>query len=241
MTFEKDLPSALRTAAADKKAVVVVFGAPWCQWCRRMTVTTLTDTSLGAVAARVVWAKVDVEADRVMAAAFNVQSVPAVALLSGEGELIAMKGGYQTAAQLLEFLNAALAKGKADFQVAGVVEKLKAAGDGERAKILGEAMEALARPERPGREPIVAAIRAMGPGAWEAVATFLGDKRLAVRAAAADVLTACAGAPLPFDPFAPDDQRGKQLEACRTWLQERAGATATRPAPATSRPEDTRK
>lgn len=236
VAFETDVPVALRVAGAQKKHTVIVFGATWCQWCRRMAVTTLTDSSLGAVAARVVWAKVDIDADRETAATFNVQGVPAVAVVSPEGQTVAMKSGYQTAPQLLEFLNGALTPGKGDSPGPGLVAKLQAAGDQDRQAVLAEAIEALARPDRSGREPLVAGIRALGPGAWESLAEFLGDKRLAVRAAAAEVLTACTGAALPFDPFASDDQRAQQLDSCRQWLRGRAGTPASRPAAATSRP-----
>ena len=223
--FEKDIRAALRLAEADKKVAVIVFSSPTCQWCRRMAATTLSDSRLAGLNNQVVWAKVDVEAEPDVAATFDIQGVPAVAVVSSQGDLIAMKAGYQTAAQLTEFLTESLARAKepAGGTSAGIVEKMKASiavatQPSDRRDALKDALGALARPERAGRQAILAGIRALGPEHWDAIGSYLADDKLAVRAAAADVLTFCCGEEIPFDAFGPAARRNAQLDACRTWI-----------------------
>ncbi len=226
--FEKDIRAAMRLAEADKKVAVIVFTSPTCQWCRRMVATTLTDTKLASLSNQLVWAKVDVEAEPEVAATFDVQGVPAVAVVSGQGDLIAMKGGYQTAAQLLLFLTESLAKARepSGGTAAGIVERMKTAlaaatQPADRRDAMKGAIEALARPERAGRQVILAAVRALGPDRWDAIGTYLADDKLAVRAAAADLLTFCCGEEIPFDAFAAADKpdaKNAQLDDCRKWI-----------------------
>jgi thioredoxin-like negative regulator of GroEL len=215
----------MRLAEADKKVAVIVFSSPTCPWCRRMAATSLTDSKLAALNNQVVWAKVDVEAEPDVAATFDVQGVPAVAVVSSQGDLIAMKMGYQTAAQLMQFLTESLVKAKepSGGTSAGIVERMKASlaaatQPADRRDALKEAIEALARPDRAGRAGILAGIRAAGQEQWDGVGTYLADDKLAVRAAAADVLTFCCGEQIPFDAFAPAAKRTVQLDDCRKWI-----------------------
>lgn len=223
--FEKNLQVAMRLAEADKKVAVVIFTSPTCPWCRRMAATSLTDAKLAALNNQVVWAKVDVEAEPEVAATFGVEGVPAVAVVSSQGDLIALKTGYQTAAQLMQFLADSLAKAKdpSGGTSVGIVERMKvslaaATQPADRRNALKEALESLARPERGGRAAIMAGIRAAGPEQWDGIATYLADDKLAVRAAAADVLTFCCGEEIPYDAFAPAAKRAAQLDACRKWI-----------------------
>ena len=233
--FEKNIQAAMRQAEANKKVAVVLFTSPTCQWCRRMLATSLTDTKLAALNSQVVWAKVDVEGEPDVAATFDVQGVPAVAVVSSEGDLIAMKGGYQTATQLMQFLTESLAKAKEPSGgiSAGIVERMKASlaaatQPSDRRVALKEAIEALARPERAGRAAIMAAIRALGPEHWDGIGTYLADDKLAVRAAAADVLTFCCGEEIPFDAFVPAAKRSAQLDACRKWIARQKNESKTK-------------
>jgi thioredoxin-like negative regulator of GroEL len=223
--FEKNIQAALRLAEADKKVAVVVFISPTCQWCRKMVTTTLTDSKLAALNNQVVWAKVDVESEPDVAATFDVQGVPTVAVVSSQGDLVAMKGGYQTAAQLMQFLTESMAKAKdpSGGTSAGILERMKtslaaASQPADRRDAIKEAIEALARPERAGRQAILAGIRALGSEEWDGIGAYLADDKLAVRAAAADVLTFCCGQEIPFDPFASAAKRTVQLDACRKWI-----------------------
>ena len=228
--FEKNVQAAMRLAEADKKVAVVVFTSPTCPWCRRMAATTLTDSKLAALNNQVVWAKVDVESEPDLAATFDVQGVPAVAVVSSQGDLVAMKGGYQTAAQLMQFLTDSLAKAKdpSSGTSAGILERMKtsmaaATQSSDRRDALKEAIEALARPERAGRQAILAGIQSLESDQWDGIAAYLADDKLAVRAAAADVLTFCCGQEIPFDPFAPAAKRNAQLDASRKWIARQKG------------------
>jgi hypothetical protein len=135
----------------------------------------------------------------------------------------------------MQFLTESLVKAKnpSGGSAAGILERMKtslaaASQPASRRDALKEAIEALARPERAGRAAILAGIRAAGPEQWDGIGSYLADDKLAVRAAAADVLTFCCGQEIPFDAFAPAAKRNAQLDACRKWIARQKSQNKTK-------------
>ncbi|HQK95102.1 MAG TPA: thioredoxin family protein [Armatimonadota bacterium] len=107
-----DLDQAVRSAAAEKKPVMVDFYTDWCSWCKKLDSDTYTDTEVQKLAARFVNAKVDAEADRAAAEKYQVDGFPTIVFLSPDGEEIHRIGGYAPPEKFLKEMQTALDKVK---------------------------------------------------------------------------------------------------------------------------------
>ena len=211
--FEARLETARVLAEADDKPIVVYFTADWCAWCRKMSTTTFTDREVTAYADKFIWTKVDVEADPVVPAIFGIRTVPTLLVITADGWMVAGHDGYATPGVMQTFLAEALAKADAplDPAVADLLDRTRQA-DGRSVR---QVIEALAQPDRVGRTVLVSLIVDLGPQAYPALLEAMADDKLAIRAAAADVLAVATQAKLPFDAFAESPIRAEQLAAWR--------------------------
>ena len=211
--FEARLETARVLAEADDKPIVVYFTADWCAWCRKMSTTTFTDREVTASADKFIWTKVDGEAAPVVPAIFGIRTVPAGLVITADGWMVAGHDGYATPGVMQTFLAEALAKADAplDPAVADLLDRTRQA-DGRSVR---QVIEALAQPDRVGRTVLVSLIVDLGPQAYPALLEAMADDKLAIRAAAADVLAVATQAKLPFDAFAESPIRAEQLAAWR--------------------------
>ena len=132
--------------------VVIDLWATWCEPCKQLT--PILEKLAGEYAGRIVLAKVDVDAEQQIAAAFQVQSIPSVfAVIKGQ-PLPLFQGAYPEAQvrQVLEALMAEAAK-------AGVNGTVGAAE---------QPHEPPPAPENPGHPGLDAAFDAIETGDWAA-------------------------------------------------------------------------
>lgn len=213
---------ATRLAAANERVTVVYFTADWCGWCRKMQSTTFRDSAVVALATRFNWAKVDIDEAPDLAARFGVQAVPAVVLLSDRGLMLDQRAGFLSPDVIVAWLEAVAddpdAPGQAgpEAQVTLVEIGTGKAAEDAVVRIVG----ALAQGDRADRDQPRQHVVDAGKRAWPGLVKCLAHQRLAVRAAANDILIESTDAGLRFDPFAPAEQRREQLEAWRRWLAQ---------------------
>ncbi len=227
--FRASLAQALAAAREANAVTAVLFSVPGCSWCRKLSLTTLADPRVVALSKRFVWVKLNAHAHPDTAALFGVTALPHLVLLNVEGRPVAARTGYLPPAEMLGFLQEHQDKAGAGGDEASIREladRVRKAADGA----LGQAVERLAKPDLRGRGPLLEAIRACGPPAWDGLCQLLGDERLAVRAAARDALARATGADVTFDPFADPQQRARQVEAWKKWVRENRHRPTTRPA-----------
>ena len=243
VTWQPTAEAALRIGAAEKKVTVVYFTASWCGFCRKMTAQTFPDPAVAEWAPRFVWAKVDTDEEPLTAARYGIRSLPTIILLNVEGQVIAGRAGFMTAAQLAGFLQDAADKAEAQGALIGaaaVVEatraalaKLEAGADAVQVRqALAPLLDRLADAGRTDREELLEGVIAAKEKAWPGLLLAMADHRLSHRAAAGGAMVMATKADLPFDPFADVDERAAQLEAWRTWL-----AARDLPVPAEVKPE----
>jgi thiol-disulfide isomerase/thioredoxin len=68
--FHRSIEEARKAAKAERPAVIL-FGASWCAWCRKMDVDTLADPKVTTIAGQFLWVKVDVDKDQELATRFG--------------------------------------------------------------------------------------------------------------------------------------------------------------------------
>ena len=141
------------------KLVIIDFWAEWCGPCKALT-PTLEKIAADYTDKGVVLAKVDVDAEKFIAAQFQVRSIPTVYAMF-QGQLAADLTSYRTESQLKAALDQLLRQlpispGEAEANLEAEVEPLVAmgeevlaAGDGERALAIFDQIVEMA-PEFPG-------------------------------------------------------------------------------------------
>jgi len=225
VSFTEDFNAAVLAAGQTRRSLVLYFSASWCQWCRKMDVTTFADRRVGGLAGQFIWVKIDADRQSELAARFDAKALPSIVVINADGEIIASRGGYMTTDQLLTLLRgdpsktasgAAVSLAQAMAQlgarltaattpldkkvaVLDVVNPLAGAGYGTRIK----AIDALSK---------------AGAPAWDGLLLCMSDDQLAVRAAAGEALASITSASIEFDAFAAPADRAKQIDRWRTWI-----------------------
>jgi len=196
--------------------VVVTFGAPWCNWCRKLEYMTLMDEALDEIGDEYRWAKVNVDEQQDLAARFWIRGVPATIVFNSDGRPIGGRSGYMNPEELKEFLRESFANPQSPLAaVADQLHRLQFASQDEIESTVASLVEVLAQPDRYGREPILAALQARGDVVVPALLESMANSRLAVRAAAVHALQHVTGLASPFQPFDPLDARARQIESLR--------------------------
>ncbi len=207
---------------AKPRPMVVMFSSETCTWCRKMEVDTFASEPIAKIADQFVWAKVDVEEHEDLGAEFNVRGLPTLVVLNGENRVIASEPGYQPPERFVAFLTKALENpAPLDDVLPNLLDQLQAAKEAkERNATIRAIVERIASADRQGRMAAVEELAKAGSVTWPRLAELLADERLAVRAAAANVLAKSTGADLSFDAFAAMEERTKQIESWRNWIDE---------------------
>jgi len=97
ISWEHSLRSALKTASADNKVIVVDVYADWCGWCKRMDRTVYSDPKVAALGSEAVFLKLNAE-DRGEGQQFarqnGVRGFPTTIILNPKGSVINRVTGY---------------------------------------------------------------------------------------------------------------------------------------------------
>lgn len=193
-----------------------------------MEADTFTDARVVKLAKKYVWVKVDIDAEKEVAARFGVQGVPHTFVLNAEGWVLGSRGGYVSAEKFVQFLSEAEKNPNPIVLLPDLLKRYVAAKSAEEIReATSRLVEQLARPDRVGREVVLEVMESKGASSWPVLVELLGDERLATRAAAGGALKQLSRAGLPFEPFATSDLRRKQIARWRAWLDDPRRETRT--------------
>ena len=93
--WHNDLRSAHREAVKLNKPILVVFGAKWCSYCRKLERTTLSNPGLERqIKSSFVAAALDLDKEKRIAKILEVRSVPCTIVLSPQADLLGKLVGY---------------------------------------------------------------------------------------------------------------------------------------------------
>lgn len=228
-------------AASPPRPVLLFFSAAWCGWCRKMDSTTFQDPAVAELGEKLLFVRIDTDEEPGLTAEFRVRGLPHTFVLDDHNRPIGSRPGYLSAEALVQFVKQSLENPHPidgpPLELLRQLEDLTQTED--PAATVSSAVEALSRHNAPGRDALMEALHNAGPRATLELTTLLDDERLAVRAAAAGVLSrvrAVAGegegegeGEAPFDPFASVEARRAQAAAWRQWAEKQASGMESKP------------
>jgi thioredoxin-like negative regulator of GroEL len=208
-----------RKAAKPERPMVILFGASWCGWCRKMEADTLTASKVETIADKFLWVKVDVDKDPELATRYGADGVPVTVVVDNQGRVLGMQGGYIPPDKFVEFLTKSLANPHPDELLPDLLARfVKSHAPAEEREATERLVQQLAKPARSGRDEILAAFQKKGAATWPLLLGLMANDRLSVRAAAAGALKHASKAGLPFHPFAESPVRQQQIAGWQKWL-----------------------
>ena len=108
--WQSDLRVAHRLATADDRPMLIVFGADWCGYCKKLEQKTLGRKELAEyVNTKFVPVHVDFDKEPRIAEILEVRTLPCTIVLSPKADLIGRLDGYVEHEQYTELLEGALA------------------------------------------------------------------------------------------------------------------------------------
>jgi thioredoxin-related protein len=217
-------------ASDAERPIVVSFGAAWCGWCRKMEAITFQSPEVAEVAGKFLWVKVDVDEEVELAARFRAHGLPHTVVLDAKGRTIGAAGGYLPPERFVRFLTQSLTNPLPGVQqIDELLEQLEQSEtDDETRPVVTDLVALVARPNREGRDDVLAAFKRRKAAVQLVLLDLMSDERLSIRAAAGHSLKHCLGAGMTFDPFADQATRDAQLAAWRKLVSETAPPDAAR-------------
>jgi len=217
-----------KVPAGDERPRVIVFGATWCGWCRKLAADTLTSPVLADREKQFLWLKIDVDEQEAFASKYGVTGLPQTIVTDAAGNVIGEKAGYLPAIEFADFLDATLKNPQSTASdLSRWLADLKSSDIPVRREAVKRLLQHISRVEGPGRDQVIAALKELGPSAWGEVAAYLAHPRLSLRAAAGGLLQRATLANRDFDPFADLAAREEQSQTWITWIESRGATVPT--------------
>lgn len=111
--WETDLLKAREKAVRDDKPLLIVFGAEWCTFCKKMEQSTLAEKEMvQTINARFIPVHLDFDETKPIAEALKVKGIPSSIVLSTDAEVLSRKDGFAKSKEYHEVLSKGLSAHK---------------------------------------------------------------------------------------------------------------------------------
>lgn len=210
--------SGLEQSQVTQKPLLVVFGAEWCSWCRKLE-RELTSDAASAVRDEWTLAKVDVDEDEELASKYGVQALPTIVVVDTTGAKIESAEGYMPMDQLAGWL--AEQKAGAVSVLDAALQESADANDENIAKwvsFLGDRKSSI-------RQLAKQKFLQHRSETWTAILPVLEKGSLAQRLSAMEILEKWKTPSQQLDPWHPESFQPESIQAIQKWLEENAIAT----------------
>ena len=108
LNWQADIFAAHKVSLRDGKPMLLVFGADWCVFCKKLEQTTLAEPEMVKyINQNFVPVHLDVDKDKKVASILEIKSLPCTVVLSPNADLLGRIEGYEKAPSLYRKLAAA--------------------------------------------------------------------------------------------------------------------------------------
>jgi thioredoxin-like negative regulator of GroEL len=106
--WQSDLRTAHKLAVQQNKPIMIVFGAEWCGFCKKLEKTTLSNPQLAKyINSTFLSVHIDVDEEEKVAQILNVKSLPCTIILSPSADLLGRFEGFMQPAPMYQKLASA--------------------------------------------------------------------------------------------------------------------------------------
>jgi HEAT repeat protein len=220
LSWHHTLKDAYAEALKQKRPILLVLGADWCQPCKVLEKEMATPEAAKALGR---WTRVHLDVDHSEGAAAMLQSgaIPLLRVLSPTGRRVDFKEGTMPAADLAKWLDGAY-----EGAVAASGEELLGT-DAPDAAGLAKLIERLADADAAMREAAIKRLAPHSAAAAVAVTDAFAKGNLLTRLSCLDLLAEWKAPLTDIDPWQPETLTPQRLKQLQDWA---AGATKTTPA-----------
>jgi thiol-disulfide isomerase/thioredoxin len=224
-------------ASAQKRPVLIKFGATWCSWCRKLDEEVLTQPAVVAQLQQFVCISVDADKEQNVAMAFGVSSLPRLLVINMHDEIVGDWLGFRSADDLLKLLRdiepyITMETGATKRPTVLPSAPVPQAGTTRPSPVLPNdpngLMGFLGHQEPAIRQKVIDALVKIGRPMTPLLVQALDNDYLGVRIAACKALRAITGREIDFDPWAPRPERAQSVQ---TLAQQLAPAFFKRAVP----------
>lgn len=108
IAWQASLKSAHKIALAQNKPMLLVFGAEWCHWCKKLEKTTLSNPQLAKyINSTFVSVHIDFDEEQKVVQILNVKTLPCTIVLSPDADLLGRYDEFMEPSQMYKKLVAA--------------------------------------------------------------------------------------------------------------------------------------
>lgn len=109
INWETDLLKARSKALQTGRPILIVFGAEWCTFCKKMENTTLSEKEMvGVINKRFVPVHLDFDKSKPIANALEVKGIPSSIVISTEADVLSRKDGFAKSGDYYKILSKGL-------------------------------------------------------------------------------------------------------------------------------------
>jgi HEAT repeat protein len=213
------IEAAAEAASRDGALILAAFEAEWCGPCKALKAKTFGDPTFPERAGALHMVQIDVDVDKDSAKLFGVRQIPTLFLLTAELKVIARKTGFQTADELVAWIDDGRKRA-----ASGVWEGTEA-GDASRYPLPSDAtgddwkkaIASLGSPDPAVRRRAAAFLESGREAAVPPIIDGLLDPYLGVRIGSSEVLHRLAPDAPAVDPWSEARVREEGGRAVRAW------------------------
>ncbi len=230
--WQKSLSTALIMAGMEYRPVFLFFHSPECPWCARLK-ELFEDKDIESVLKHFILVECDVNKDPATAHNYQVQGVPLILFISGDGRIRGAVQGFTTKDELLSAIRSVISN---QIQVRKDKESLMLISKLDQNSFPDERwpdLILLIGDRADGKEEIVKRIMKLSPFPKEKIVALLEHRLLAVRTGAIEILEEIVGDEFSYDPWRSREENADTIARWKEWAANKDPVSTDRHSPLT--------
>jgi thiol-disulfide isomerase/thioredoxin len=220
--LQDDYEAALKLAQLEQRPLLVIFGADWCTWCRKLE-KEFDAEEADAILKQWIVVKVDVDAEPELAQEMSASSLPGLRVLGTDQTVVASKEGYLPLAELHTWLDSSLAE--ADPTIQRVLFDSETIKESDLAKLI----EFLGNKSPNLRNAAQRRLSSSRSVSAPVLVDTLRSGRLSQQLCALNILQSWQAPVSAIDPWQPDSIDAESVQPLIEWLRSLPTSDAEKP------------